>query len=193
MAYTTLDELKEYADFETTTDDDLLTNLIARAQAIIEKYTSRKFEASVETTRYFDAVVDVEGVTLHLDEDLVEPTTVLNGDGVEVASDEFVLEPRNRLPKRAIRLLGSSGKAWTYTTDPENAIEVTGYWAYSRTAPDDIQQVCLRLASWLYRQRESDTDIDRPLVADGGVVVMPAKLPADVVSILNMYKKPVVV
>lgn len=193
MAYITLDELKEYADFETTTDDNLLVDTIHRAQAIIERYTGRKFEVDTATSRYFDAVADVEGRNLHLDKDLCQVSTVINGDGDEIVSTFYVTVPRNEGPFRVIQLLASSGKAWNYVTDPENAIEVEGYWAYSRTAPEAIQQVCLRLASWLYKQRESDNDLDRPLVADGGVVVMPAKLPHDVLTVLNMYKKPLVV
>lgn len=58
MAYTTLAAVKSYLSIPTTTDDTVLTDLIPRAQAMIDGYCKRTFEALVDSTKRFDAVRD---------------------------------------------------------------------------------------------------------------------------------------
>jgi hypothetical protein len=190
MAYATLAQVKQYLSIATatTTDDDLLTALISRAQTLIETATGRVFECSANSTRYFDAVRDVEDGVLYLDKDLCSINTVTNGDAVAVASNERVTEPRNDTPYHAIRLLPSAGKSWTYTTDPQNAISISGKWAYSISPPSDIMHATIRLTAWLYRQKDTGMDGDRVLSADG-VLVMPANTPNDVMSICKQYQR----
>lgn len=187
--YITLQNLKDYADFGTSTDDSLLNDLISRAESIIESYTGRKFAASGITGRYFDALEDVDEYTLYLDQDLAGITVIVNGDGTEISSNEYVTEPRNETPYYGIKIKASTCKYWTYSIDPENSILVSGYWGYSQTPPEDIQHATIRLASWLYNQRETSLDADRPMVTPEGVTILPAKLPTDILTILNKYKK----
>lgn len=194
MAYATLVELKTYADFQDSDDDDLLTDLIESAQAIIDLFTGRTFETdSDDATRTFDAVEDVDGRTLFLDEDLAALTSITNGDGTSYADSDgvFVTEPRNSTPYWGITLKASAGLYWQNDSDgdPEDAISMTGKWAYSTTAPADIKQACIRLASWLYKMRESDETADRPLLTGDGVTIMPARLPGDAVDILKRYRR----
>jgi hypothetical protein len=188
MAYVSVDSLRRYLGISSTNDDVLLAELIAAAQAIIDGYTGRTFEASTDTTRYHDATRDVEGWLLWLDGDLCQVTSVVNGDGVTVASNERVTEPRRATPYYAIRLLDSSGKAWEYDTDEENAIAVTGRWAYSLTAPADVAQACKRLAAYMYRQKDNANDLDRAVVV-GNATVLPSDLPSDIVKLLAPYKR----
>ena len=58
MAYVTLEALKRYLKIPSnvTTDDTLLTELIADATNIINAYTDRVFEVPADTVRKFDAV-----------------------------------------------------------------------------------------------------------------------------------------
>lgn len=190
MAYANLADLKTYLGISGTADDTLLTDLLARAQAIIDAATQRTFEAPTDNTRYLDAVEDVDGPALWVDRagDLAQITSVINGDGSVVASSEYVTEPRNQAPYYAIRLKADSTVAWTYDDSPENAIAVTGRWAYSVTPPDDIVHACIRLASYLYRQKDNATDLDRPVIA-GNVTLLPAQLPADIQSLLAPYRR----
>ncbi|GIV82782.1 MAG: hypothetical protein KatS3mg051_2136 [Anaerolineae bacterium] len=190
MAYATLAELKAYLGITGTTDDMLLTDLLVRSQAIIDAATQRTFEATADSTRYLDAVEDVDGRVLWLDRvgDLAQITSITNGDGSSVASSEYVTEPRNQAPYYAIQLKASSSVAWTYSDSPENAIAITGRWAYSVTPPDDIVHACIRLAAYLYRQKDNATDLDRPVIA-GNVTLLPAQLPADIQSLLAPYRR----
>ena len=185
--YCTLTQLRTYVGATTTADDTLLADCILRAQTRMERYTKRRFEAPVDSARTFDGIHDVRGRELWLDTDLCAITSITNGDGATISAASVVSEPRNATPYYALTLLRSSGLAWTYTTDPEDAISVTGRWAYSITPPADIEQACVRLAAWLYRQKDSSADIDRPMVSGDGTTLLPTRIPSDVEAILRPY------
>lgn len=187
--YCTLTQLKTYISATDTGDDTILNDCIARAQGMIDSYTRRTFEAAADTARTFDAVADVRGRELWLDADLCAITSITNGDGTTVALASVISEPRNVTPYYALVLKGSSGLAWTYTDDPEDAIEVEGRWAYSTTAPVDIEQACVRLAAYLYRQKDNSAELDRPVLSPDGVTLLPTRLPRDVDDILRPYKR----
>jgi hypothetical protein len=190
MAYLDSTALKVYLDIPsgTTTDDTLLTALIASAQAAIDAHCRQTFEAAADTTRYFDPTRDVVGPHLYLDAPLCAITTITNGDGDAVAADKYVKEPRNSTPWHKLTLKSNAGIAWTYSGAPENAIVIVGKWAYSTTAPADIVQATRRLAAWLYRQRDNAFDLDR-VVITGDTTFVPARIPADVVEMLKPYRR----
>jgi hypothetical protein len=61
---------------------------------------------------------------------------------------------------------------------------------YILAAPQDIVHACRRLASFLYRQKDTQGgDIDRPLLTGDGSVVMPTTLPRDVELLLEPYTR----
>lgn len=189
MAYTDLSTLKRYLGIASANDDTLLGECIARAQALIDDYVGgRTFEAAADTTRTLDAVADVEGLLLFLDEDLCAITSVTNGDGVVVAASEYTTQPRNETPYYALKLLASSGKAWTYEDDHEDAISIVGRWAWSVTAPTAIVQATIRLAAYLYHQKDNAQELDRTVVT-GGTVLLPGDLPRDLAQILDPYRR----
>jgi hypothetical protein len=185
MAYTTKTEVKAYLGISVATDDDLIDALIARAQSIIEEYTGRVFEAASET-KYFDTD-DIEGRWLYLwGYDLLTVTTLTNGDGTELTSGQYRLEPRNETPKYAIRL--DEDYTWEFD-DSDDEISIAGTWGYTSSAPNDIKHACIRLTSFLYRQKDTSADIDRPLVTGDGVTIMPSSIPHDVKAILDKYRR----
>jgi len=188
MAYTDTTTLKRYLGISSTNDDTLLGECIARAQALIDDYTNRTFEAAADTTRTFDAVEDVVSMTLYFDDDLCQITSVTNGDGVVVAASEYTTQPRNETPWYALRLLASSGKSWTYEDDHEDAIAVVGRWAWSVTAPAAIVQATIRLAAYLYHQKDNAQELDRTVVT-GGTVLLPGDLPRDLAQMLDYYRR----
>ena len=189
MAYTTTGAVKRYLGILESTDDELLRELIAAAQQTIDNHCRRTFEASADTTRYFDYSPEyVDGYDLYLDADLCAITTVTNGDSVAVASNEYTTVPRNTTPYHIIRILSDADVYWTYDDEWMDAISITGRWSYSTTAPDDIEQACKRLASFFYKQR--DQQMFDVTAIEAGVVVSPVGIPADVRRILAPYVKP---
>jgi hypothetical protein len=199
MSYCNTDELKQYiGGFDNDNEDALLDDMIANATKIINSHTRRVFEATAYTTRYFTAsltcyggaIDETDPLNLVLDRDLcaVNPTAgITNGDGVEVTSGQYTTKPKNDTPYYMVRLLPNSGIAWTYDDDPDDAIAISGKWAYSLTAPDDIKHATLRLAGWIYRQRDNLAELDRPVMSGQGAVLLPTRLPQDVVTMLSPY------
>lgn len=190
MAYTTAALLKTYLGVSGSGDDTLLTALIARAQKAIDTYTGRTFEASADTTRKYTVGEDTQGDTLYLDADLCTITSIItDADAtapVTLLTTEYITLPRNVTPYHAIRLLGSSDNTWTYTDDPENGITVTGKFAYSTAAPDDIVHACIRLAGYYYKQKDAGV-FDTTAIPDAGVIQVPQGIPRDVQMILAPY------
>ena len=190
MAYCGVDELKEYLGVTGATDDPMLLTLLAAAQRTIDSYCARTFEATADTVRTFDSQRDVDGYTLTVDSDLCAITSIVNGDGTTISNSHYVTEPRNETPYYAIRLKASAGKVWTSTVsgDSENAITITGKWAYSTSAPSDIAHVCKRLAAYIYRQKDNAGDLDRAVIA-GNSTILPAQIPSDIRLMLTPYKR----
>jgi len=190
MAYCGVDELKEYLGIESATDEPMLLTLLAAAQRTIDSYCARTFEATADTVRTFDSQRDVDGYTLTVDSDLCAITSIVNGDGTTISNSHYVTEPRNETPYYAIRLKASAGNVWTSTVsgDSENAITVTGKWAYSKTAPSDIAHVCKRLAAYIYRQKDNAGDLDRAVIA-GNSTILPAQIPSDIRLMLAPYRR----
>jgi hypothetical protein len=188
MAYATDIDVKVYLGIpESYNDDNLISDLITRATGIIDGYTGRHFEAET-VTKYFN-VDQTNGKFLNLDGfDLLSITKLSNGDSAatEITSAHYRLLPRNDNPKWAIRLDDETDWEWA---DDDSEITVAGTWGYATTAPADIEHACVRLASFLYRQKDTSADIDRPMVTGDGVTIMPSAVPADVRSILDRYKR----
>ncbi len=193
MSFCTLAELKAELGITSTDDDTLLGYALTDAQAFIEGPggAGRSFQVTADTVRTLDAIRDVDNylLTLYLDEDLCQITSVTNGDGTAVSPSLYVTNPRNTTPWYSIQFKWVASTAWTFTNSPENSISITGRWGYSISAPADIHRAHKRLASWFYRQKSSQADIDRPLLTPGGVTVMPSKVPGDVMAILEPYRR----
>ena len=190
MAYCTTAQVKAYLGNTTASDDTLLDELIPRAQAAIDAYCHRAFEATSDTTRTFDADRDTDGPFLYFDEDLASITTITNGDGSTIASSSYVTEPRNRTPYCGIKILVSSGVNWEYDSnnDPEDAISVTGKWSWSVSAPDDIVHACIRLTGYYYRQRDAQV-FDTTATPELGVITIPQGFPKDVKMLIEPYRR----
>jgi len=90
MSYCTVTDVKTYLNTTTAGDDLLIGDLIDSAQEAIDNYTHRTFEASADTTHYFDDDnLDGDGDTLILDGDLCAITSITNGDGDTVTTSDY--------------------------------------------------------------------------------------------------------
>ncbi len=193
--YASLAEVKLYRGIATTetSDDTLLTSLIERAEEQIDSYCHRVFVApTTAATHYFDAVRDISAdrKTLYLDDDLATIVCVTNNNesGTALASTHYTTEPRNDTPYHAIRLTGRADSLWTWSEAPEDAIEVNGRWGYATTVPADIAHATIRLAGYLYSQKDSSV-YDVTAMPDAGVITVPQGLPRDVREILDPYRR----
>lgn len=184
MTYATITELRQYLDISSTSDDALLTALLARATALIDRHTGITFQAPADTVRYV-APHYAHNETLWLPPRwmLAQPaTTVVTPAGASVPPAALRYYPPEP-PYVALRIIDTS-YSWRDGTED---IVITGRWAWSVSPPADIVHATIRLAAWLYRQRSASGEGDRPTVADGGLVVLPMRLPRDIEQVLAPY------
>ena len=194
MAYCTVADVKEYLDIEGADDDTLINDLIDRTLKAIDSHTRRTFEdPGADATREFTVGTDTDGLVLLFDDDIYTITTVkTDADGSSprtITSGNYITMPRNKTPYYGIKILSSSNEYWDYTDDPEMGIEITGRWAYSSEAPDDIVQACARWAAYMYRQRDAQV-FDTTAIPSAGIIQIPKGIPADVKILLGPYVRP---
>ncbi|MGA1784925.1 MAG: head-tail connector protein [Pontimonas sp.] len=187
MAYCTTAELKRYLNITGTSDDTLLGELIDAATAMIDTATGTTFAVNSDSTRYLDAIGNVDGAYLLFDQWCASITSITNGDGVVVAATDYVTEPRSDAPYYGVKLKSSKDVTWDYDEDEENAIAVVGKWAYMTTPDAEVSQATKELAAWLYRRRENANDIDRAVVV-GNATVLPTDYPPTVKRLITKYR-----
>jgi len=189
--YCTLAEAKSQINTRNpsgTISDDFLSAIITDCSREIDEHCDRHFYADY-ATRTFDALEDVYGYDLMLDEDLIGVTTITNGDSTTVSSSDYVLRPANENPKYKIRLKRGSSVSWTYQNDPEDAISVEGTWGYNdgTVPPEVIKRATIRLVAWRFSQR------DAPFNTRGfpqvGMTEVPTAMPSDVVRMLEKFRR----
>lgn len=180
MDYTTLASLKRFGKFGSTADDTLLAAMVTAATRAIDRHCGRRFGADATsdhtfTVRYIgrDVLTPFNGPILYLDDDLAEAASAITG------TPTVTYLPANEAPYYAIL---NEDASWDYP------ITVTGYWAYAKEPPPDIEICCLRLAKWMYEMRET-TRADAAVITDVGAVLLPSALPSDVLAMLAPYRK----
>jgi len=106
-----------------TSDDARLLAALQAAAAQIERAAGRRFcprRASLQHTIHYPT-------ELILDDDLLELTTLANGDGSTIPLSNVILLPDDA-PAGGLLLMGGSSFVWTQT--PVQAITVTGIWGW---------------------------------------------------------------
>lgn len=196
--YTSVAAVQRELNISDGTDSDLIAGYITIAQRTIEAPapigTGRVFEAASDTTRYLDAPAyasaDPDGPSYVLSlidyGDLCAITSIVNGDGTTVSASAYTTTPRYKTPYYEIRLKRYGSVVWTYSSNPEGAIAITGRWAYSTTAPADIQRAAIRMVVWMYRSRDN-ANADQAVQTDQGII-LPNRQPVDVQAILAGYR-----
>jgi uncharacterized phiE125 gp8 family phage protein len=186
--YATLAQLKTYLAITANTDDALLTDLLMRATSVIEQMTRKAFIATPAAPRRFgrgqmmwDSALRWDYLLLPSGYYVAQFISATDGDGATIPLSEIELSPDGP----PYTLLIRRGARWCGSTQ---TAEITARWGYSITPPADIEHATIRLAAWMYRQRGTANDPDRPTVADGGLVLLPSALPDDIRALLERYR-----
>ena len=132
-SYCSLADLKSYLNVTASTDDVLLQLMLDAATNRIDAKCGRVFQAASDTTRRYDPSCDILLGELWLDADLSYITSVINGDAGDITASVYH-NPRNVTPYYSIGRKTSSTFSWTHTTDAQDAIAITGRWAYMERA-----------------------------------------------------------
>lgn len=99
----------------------------------IDSKCGRVFQAASDTTQKFDPSRDLLCGELWLHDDLSYITSVVNGDAENITADIYH-NPRNITPYYSLGKKTSSTFYWTYSNDYQDAISVTGRWAWMERA-----------------------------------------------------------
>jgi hypothetical protein len=180
----TLDGLMRFGDYDWHSEDKrVLKGLISGASNLIELHTGRVFVAAEDSDRIFRRNRYVRGHfnagLLLLRTDLAtDPSAIVDGNGTDVLADCYYLDPYEWPAWGIVREAG-----WTAP------VTVTGRWAYSVTPPADIEYACMRLCRWM-DEMNMTTRQDGVVVTEQGAVLIPSRLPQDVLAILNPYRAP---
>jgi len=198
MSYVAASDIIQFGEFDDNASDvPLIGTLIPLVEAAIDSYTGRTFESGSDdvASRYFTVDVDTEDLTLYLDDDLAAISSVYSGS-VDMAN-QYVTVPRNSTPYYALKLRDVATHNWGDGTDSDGsydgAIIVTGNWAYSTTPPGDIVLAALKLTYLAYKQRVGLEQTTQPVITPSGAMILPARWPADVLQMLEPYRRRFVV
>ncbi len=114
-------------------------------------------------------------------------TATVKAPDVSVGATVFVVGCADTSFDGTFTVISNTGSAITWAQIAGNDTDTTATLLYT---PTDIVAVCRRLASWMYRQKDTQMgDSDRPILAGDGSIIMPSTLPQDVTMTLRHYVK----
>lgn len=194
-ALTSLDALKDYLGISQSANDNLLESCIDRATALFELETRRKLKARdysyVSTADAYDpdnAVLDGNGRdAISLPQYPLNTLTTLRINEIAIDARSSIYALGYVLDKKAgiLRLSG-----YVFTRGLAN-IELVYNAGYS-TIPDDLSNVCLEQAAWLFKQTAPGGNllgVASKTLADGSISYTAKDLLPSVKIVLENYKK----
>lgn len=192
-SYATLDQLKRYLDIDLSSEDDgLMQFFLDAGKTHIDSYTHRAFSVDFVTAKAFygGELSDCGSFLYWWNEDLAELQDVVWEHCNSTDCHKFLTAPRRNPPFYGVEFceplhFSSCGCG----KNCSNQINVFGKWGYSVTPPHDIVMANLRLAAWLYRQKDSSVDISSVVSSANGVLVLPSRVANDVYQYLSPYVK----
>ncbi len=166
MALTTKEKVKAYLEIaaDDTSRDEVITRLITSAQATIENYCRRKFEAA----NYEE---NIDGPARRI---FPEQYPIISINALTYGDDNTEIENyKNRGTFIDLMLV-------------YNDIKLS-YRAGYETIPGDLEQACIMLVDYYYK-----TDIanySRVFADTGGLISRPVNMPGHVKVLLEAYRK----
>lgn len=137
------------------TEDSMLEQVIEAASRWIDNQTGRWFYSLIDTREYTAKLWD----ELYLDDDLLSVTAFKTDDdadrtyGTTWAVTDYDLRPFNRTPKTWVTLPHNG--AQVFPKDVPAGVQIAGSFGYSATAPADVTQACILLASRFYMRKDA--------------------------------------
>ena len=191
--YVTRDLVKQYLGIPsgTTSEDTAIDNAIAAAEAEIDQITGRTFVvpggATAKTyvayddyTVYVDDIAQTTGL-------IVKEDTTLDGtyDTTLTITTDYILDG-NKAPYRVIRRV--DGDEFTRGRYGRPTVQVTAFYGYAMTVPDQVKQCALVIAARLYQRRSSPLGFQAGSVDVGFVRI--SRTDPEVIALLRGLKLP---
>ena len=191
--YTTQSLVKTYLGIPsgTTSEDTAIDNAIAAAEAEIDQITGRTFvvpsSATAKTyvayddyTVYVDDIAKTDGL-------IVKEDTTLDGtyDTTLTITTDYVLDG-NKAPYRVVKRV--DGDSFTRGRFGRPTLQVTAFYGYAMTVPDQVKQCALVIAARLYQRRSSPLGFQAGSVDVGFVRI--SRTDPEVIALLRGLKLP---
>lgn len=125
--YISLAAFRADKNIQKDVDDSKIKRYIRQASALWDLWTGRQF-VPVSATKKVGRQA-VMGLQLLLVDDLLELSSLTNGDDTTIEADSYKLRPDNSYPKNMVELTERSGLAWTFPYR-EDRVLMTGLWGY---------------------------------------------------------------
>ena len=119
---------RQTLQIDTVDDHKIEDTISAASRRVDDLMGGRVFYPYIQTYAYD---VPTENL-IKLKADLLELTTLTNGDTTVLTSSDYVLLPANVYPKHSVKLRDTSAYYWTYNSagSIEQVITALGYWGY---------------------------------------------------------------
>lgn len=129
--YTLLQYIKDQKKIVSVnaTEDLFIDRAIGAASRLFEGAVGgRTFYPRITTLRYDYP----DGLLLFLDDDLLELTTLTNGDGVVLTNADYILMDPNQTPYWGVKIKDTSSEFWQLDANgsAEQIIQVNGVWGF---------------------------------------------------------------
>lgn len=126
FTYTTLDYVKFLIGATSDSEDAQVWNIIRNASTLVTGYAARIFipygyVARCDETHVYDLN------TLHLRDDVLAVSAIMNGNGIAIGGADFTLLPEADDPKRTVLLTSAD---WAFT-NIHSRIVITGTFGFS--------------------------------------------------------------
>jgi hypothetical protein len=138
LPLTSLSTVQQYLGLSSTTDDELLTELVARASDGVRSYCGRDF-ALADCHEYHDGD---GGDTVLLEQRPVAEVFALSQDGAGIAAEEFAVYPEAGIVRLKWGVFGRGARN-----------VYVGYRAGYESIPGDVEQAAIEWTAGLYRAR----------------------------------------
>jgi hypothetical protein len=175
---TTLANARAWLNLTSQDDDVLLARLITAASGFIESYINRTLGVhSVSEVRD-----GLGGRRMVLSDYPIVSVTTLAVNGVAIPAAADVVSNGYRVVGIMVLLTG-----YIFSKGLGN-VEVTYSSGYA-TTPPEIEQACIELVAWRYKERDRIGQSSKSVGAQETVTYSIKDMPDDVKTILNQYKK----
>lgn len=128
--YATLTDYKSYHTITSTdlTDDAVINQLLEGASRLLDSKTGRKFYPTIETLKYDLPKTPI----LYVEDDLLELTTLTNGDNTTISSANYFLHSPNATPYWGVELNTTSNITWQANTNgnEKQVISILGLFGF---------------------------------------------------------------
>lgn len=169
-----------------TAEDAVISTMITRASAAIERFTEREFTPTTGVTRTFEA--DNLAYLSLAPYDLRSVTSVqvdTDETAVTLSASEYRLAPRPNPDGvyTAIRMAPLTAPTGDWVN---RQVQITGDWGFASVPEDVCHATVVTVAEWMRRDVQSFTTVYN---LEAGFMERPEALPKAVVGVLSRWKR----